>query len=38
MDERDLEKCGDCMWIKYDKEGTCWEFCKGDISGMFDKK
>lgn len=29
MDERNAKTCGDCMWIVYDKDGDCWDFCKG---------
>ena len=38
MDKSDLKKCGDCLWVKYDKDGTCWEFCKGDRFGVLNKK
>lgn len=28
-DPRSFETCGDCMWLYYDDEASCWEFCKG---------
>lgn len=28
-DPRTTETCGDCMYLIYDEEWTCWEDCKG---------
>lgn len=30
-DFRTDEVCGTCMYLIYDKKGTCWEYCKGEL-------
>jgi len=29
MDKRSI--CAGCMWMIFDQEGTCWEYCKGRL-------
>jgi hypothetical protein len=28
-DFRTYETCGDCMYLIYDEEGSCWGYCHG---------
>jgi hypothetical protein len=37
MDERTVEACGSCMWMIYDREGSCWDYCKGEANPQKNK-
>jgi len=28
-DPRTYETCGDCMYLRIDRSGTCWPYCEG---------
>lgn len=28
-DPRTYETCGDCMYLRIDRDATCWPYCRG---------
>jgi len=29
-DPRTYETCGDCIYLRIDRDATCWPYCKGE--------